>query len=224
MHIVGFEEEHFEFPPVDKADSEGLILIGGKLTPAKVLEAYKKGIFPWYNDDEPILWWSPDPRFVLCSQALHISRSMQKVLRQQTFTFKMNTAFEDVIHACKTINRDGQPGTWITNEMKKVYTDLFHQGYGFSAEAWKGDELVGGIYGVKIGNMYYGESMFSRQTNASKFAFISFIESQKKNGLAVLDCQLHTPHVESLGGQFISRKKFIQLVEQLTKDEYTTYS
>jgi leucyl/phenylalanyl-tRNA---protein transferase len=215
MPFICFDENNISFPPVHKADEEGLLLIGGKLTADSVLVAYTKGIFPWYNEDEPVLWWCPDPRFVLFPSELHISRSMQKVLNQHLFTFKTDTAFRDVIRACKTTRRVGQDGTWITDDVENVYTELFEIGYAHSAETWHNDKLVGGMYGIQLGKVFFGESMFSHETNASKFAFIQFVQYLQSTGVELLDCQVYTSHVESLGARMISRKDFTTLLEKL---------
>ena len=215
MPAVCFSEENFAFPPLHAADEEGLLLIGGRVTPQRVLEAYPKGIFPWYNEDEVPLWWSPDPRFVLFPQELHISRSMQKLLRKEHFHFQFNTAFEEVITACATTPREGQQGTWITSEMRAVYIDLYHKGFALSAEAWLGEELAGGMYGILIGGVFFGESMFSHYTNASKFAFIHCVQQLAQKGVQLIDCQVYTPHVEHFGARLIPRNDFITLLARL---------
>lgn len=213
MPLITLDED-FDFPPLDYADEEGLLLIGGKLTADKVLEAYGKGIFPWYSDSEPVLWWSPDPRFVLFPAELHISRSMQKLFRQNRFQFKTDTSFREVISSCKTINRKGQSGTWITEEIEAVYTELFERGYAHSAETWLNGELVGGMYGIRLGKVFFGESMFSKTTNASKFAFIHYVQQLQSEGVELVDCQVYTEHVESLGGRLIPRTEFIKLLSE----------
>jgi leucyl/phenylalanyl-tRNA--protein transferase len=212
MPVVCYSEEQFRFPPLQHADEEGLLVIGGRVTPQRVLEAYRKGIFPWYSDDLP-LWWSPDPRFVLFPGELHISRSMQKVLKKGLFEFKINTAFEKVISACAAVPRQGQDGTWITPEMKEVYVRLHHTGFAHSAETWLDGELVGGMYGIRMGRVFFGESMFSKVTNASKFAFIRYVQQLAAEGTALVDCQVHTSHVESLGARLIPRQNFISLLK-----------
>jgi leucyl/phenylalanyl-tRNA---protein transferase len=214
MPVVCFSESQFYFPSLSKANDEGLLLIGGKVTPERVLEAYPKGIFPWYNEDEVPMWWSPDPRFVLFPGELHTSRSMQKVLRKDAFSFRVNTAFEAVIDACSSVPRAGQDGTWITPDMKAVYTRLHQRGFAHSAEAWQDGQLVGGMYGIRIGNVFFGESMFSRETNASKFAFIRFVQHLQKSGVQLVDCQVYTPHVESLGARLIPRIYFVHLLRE----------
>lgn len=215
MPHICLHEDNFYFPPVDEADEEGLLLIGGAVTPSRVLVAYAKGIFPWYNDDSLPLWWTPDPRFVLFPDELHISRSMQKLLAKNAFTFRTNTAFEQVINACAEVERKDQDGTWITEEMKAVYLQLHRDGYAHSAETWKDTELVGGMYGIRLGNVFFGESMFSKISNASKFAFISYVKQVRENGISLIDCQVHTEHVETLGARLIDRDEYIQLLKEL---------
>ena len=215
MPAVCFDENNFHFPPVSEADDEGLVLIGGKVTPARVIEAYNKGIFPWYNEESFPLWWSPDPRFVLFPDELHISNSMQKVLSKGTFAFRMNSAFDEVIDGCATVSRREQDGTWITANMKKVYSQLHTTGYAVSAEAWKDDELVGGMYGLRLGRVFFGESMFSKVSNASKFAFIKYVQHLKKDGVSLIDCQVYTEHVESLGARLVARQDYLALLHEL---------
>jgi leucyl/phenylalanyl-tRNA---protein transferase len=215
MPVVCFSESQFYFPSLSKADKEGLLLIGGLVTPERVLEGYPKGVFPWYNRDEVPMWWSPDPRFVLFPEELHISRSMQKIIRKNRFEFRINTAFEQVIDACAGVPREDQNGTWITPEMKEVYTELYRRGFAHSAEAWLADHLVGGMYGIQIGKVFFGESMFSKETNASKFAFVHFVQQLQKRGVELIDCQVYTSHVESLGARLIPRVYFVHLLQQL---------
>ena len=215
MPVVCFSEKNFSFPSLDEADSEGLLLIGGRVTPERVLEAYPKGIFPWYNEDEVPLWWSPDPRFVLFPEALHVSSSMQKILRKNSFEFKTDHAFKEVITACATVEREDQDGTWITPEIKEVYCALHQKGIAHSAEAWLNGELVGGVYGLLIGKVFFGESMFSKRSNASKFAFIRYVQHLQQQGISLVDCQVYTPHVESLGATLIPRERFTALLKQL---------
>lgn len=223
MPVVCFSESKFYFPSLSHADTEGLLLIGGRVTPQRVLEAYPKGIFPWYTEDGPPMWWSPDPRFVLFPNELHVSRSMKQLLKKGTFEFRTNTAFEQVIEACASAPREGQDGTWITAEMKSVYKELFHQGFAHSAEAWKDGELVGGVYGIKIGNVFFGESMFSKENNASKFAFINYVQRLEKLNTKLIDCQVYTPHVETLGAKLISRDYFVHLLSEYA-DPHTDYT
>ncbi|MBL0358584.1 MAG: leucyl/phenylalanyl-tRNA--protein transferase [Chitinophagaceae bacterium] len=205
------------FPPVDLADKDGLLAIGGDLGMERLLLAYRSGIFPWYNEEEPIIWWCPDPRFVLFPAALKVSKSMHSVLRNNKFRFTINRAFTQVIQNCKTTAREGQDGTWITPAVQEAYTKLHELGHAHSAEAWVNGELVGGLYGVRIGNVFFGESMFSKVSNASKFAFINYVGQLQKEGVVLIDCQVYTEHLESLGAEMIGRKEFIEILEFHTK-------
>jgi leucyl/phenylalanyl-tRNA--protein transferase len=191
---------------------DGLLAIGGDLGTERLLLAYQKGIFPWYNEDEIPQWWSPDPRFVLFPAELKVSKSMQQLIKKKKFEFRVDTAFEEVIHNCRKIKRRGMDGTWISEEVAQAYTQLHHIGYAHSAEAWHEGKLVGGLYGVKLGKVFFGESMFSKESNASKFAFINWVLALKGQGIALIDCQVHTAHLESLGAKMIPRAKFIELL------------
>ena len=202
------------FPPLTMADDDGLLAVGGDLSTQRLLLAYHSGIFPWYNKDEPICWWSPDPRFVLYPDEIKVSSSMKTVLQNGTFRFTINRAFTQVIQNCKTISRTGQDGTWISPDMQKAYTNLHELGYAHSAETWLDGKLVGGIYGIRLGNIFFGESMFSLKTNASKFAFINYVKQLQKENVALIDCQLHTSHLESLGARMIPRQLFAEALIQ----------
>ena len=202
------------FPPVTEADEEGILAIGGDLSTQRLLLAYRNGIFPWYTDDEPIIWWCPNPRFVLFPDEIKISKSMRAVIKKQTYSFTINNCFNNVIKNCKTINREGQSGTWISEEVIDAYTNLHNLGYALSAETWKNNKLVGGLYGVKMGNIFFGESMFSLSPNASKFAFIQLVQHLKNEGVKLIDCQVYTTHLESLGAKMIDRNDFMRLLEQ----------
>ncbi len=202
------------FPEVDTADQDGLLAIGGDLSIDRLLLAYRSGIFPWYSDNQPILWWSPDPRFVLFPEKLIVSRSMQALIKKKSFTFSTNRAFTQVIQHCKSIDRKEQDGTWITDEIEKAYTELHRKGFALSAETWLNNELAGGLYGVRIGKVFFGESMFSLESNASKFAFIMLVKKFQASGVTLIDCQVYTPHLESLGAEMIERKNFIQLLNR----------
>ena len=202
------------FPPVTEADVEGILAIGGDLSTQRLLLAYRNGIFPWYSDDEPIIWWCPNPRFVLFPDEIKISKSMRAVIKKQTYSFTINNCFNNVIKNCKTINREGQSGTWISEEFIDAYTNLHNLGYALSAETWKNNKLVGGLYGVKMGNIFFGESMFSLSPNASKFAFIQLVKHLKNEGVKLIDCQVYTNHLESLGAKMIDRNDFMRLLEQ----------
>ena len=197
------------FPPVHLAEPDGLLAIGGDLTTDRLLLAYRSGIFPWYEGDH-ILWWCPDPRFVLYPDELKISKSMKVLIKRTAFDFTINKAFTSVINNCKTISRKDQQGTWITDEVKKAYIRMHELGYAHSAEVWQDGILTGGLYGIRLGNIFFGESMFSNASNASKYAFIKYVDQLKKEGVQLIDCQVYTEHLESLGAKMIDRKIFIQ--------------
>ena len=201
------------FPPATAATEDGLLAMGGDLNEDRLLLAYRQGIFPWFEGNLP-LWWCPDPRFVLFPGNLKISKSMQQVLRSNSYQFKTNTAFEEVISNCKKVKRDHE-GTWITNEVEQAYINLHTKGYAHSAEAWQGNKLVGGLYGIKMGKVFFGESMFSRVSNASKFAFINYVKQLAQEGVVLIDCQVYTKHLESLGAEMISRNEFLNLLQQI---------
>jgi leucyl/phenylalanyl-tRNA--protein transferase len=211
MFLIGKE---LIFPPVDQANEEGLLAIGGDLSVERLLLAYENGIFPWYNEDEPICWWSPDPRFVLYPDKLKITKSMQTVLNNGTFRFTINRAFEEVIKNCKSVTRKDQDGTWISPEVQDAYIQLHKSGFAHSAEAWQNGELVGGLYGIRLGKIFFGESMFSRTSNASKFAFINYVKQLQKEGVQLIDCQIYTDHLKSLGATMLDRKNFTQLLRK----------
>jgi leucyl/phenylalanyl-tRNA--protein transferase len=202
------------FPPVHLAEPDGLLAVGGDLSPERLLLAYQSGIFPWY-EGEHILWWCPDPRFVLTPASLKVSKSMKQLLKRQAFTFTINQAFGQVIDNCKTIDRRGQNGTWITESMKAAYIHLHKMGFAHSAEVWLNNELVGGLYGIRLGKVFFGESMFSKVSNASKYAFISYIQQLEQEGVQLVDCQVYTEHLESLGAFMIPREQFVQLLQEL---------
>jgi len=204
--------EELFFPPLDMADEDGLLAIGGDLNTKRLLLAYRSGIFPWYNEDEPICWWSPDPRFVLYPDELKVSSSMKTVLQNGKYRFTTNRAFDLVIQNCKSISRPGQDGTWISPAMQQAYTTLHKLGYAHSAETWQDGVLVGGLYGIRMGNLFFGESMFSLKPNASKFAFINYVRLLQKEHVQLIDCQLHTNHLESLGARMIPRELFAAIL------------
>jgi len=200
------------FPPVEDAMEDGLLAMGGDVSVDRLLLAYRKGIFPWYDGDTP-LWWSPDPRFVLFPHKLKVSKSMELLIRKKAFRFSVNEAFPAVIRTCKELQRPGQDGTWITDELETALIQLHTMGYAHSAEAWSGQELVGGLYGIRLGKLFFGESMFSKASNASKFAFIHFVQQLKEENVHLIDCQVYTAHLESLGAEMIPRKEFIAALE-----------
>ncbi|WP_406685592.1 leucyl/phenylalanyl-tRNA--protein transferase [Seonamhaeicola sp. MEBiC1930] len=196
------------FPNVNEASDDGLLAIGGDLSVDRLILAYNSGIFPWFESEEPLLWWSPDPRFVLFPEKLKISKSMKKILRNKTFTVTINHAFREVVEACAEVKRNGQAGTWITQNMIVAYTELHKKGYAKSVEVWKNSELVGGLYGVDLNNgVFCGESMFAKESNASKVALINFIQN---TNYQLIDCQIYTNHLESLGAEDISRDVFLE--------------
>ncbi len=196
------------FPPVEGAE-DGIVAIGGDLTAERLVLAYRLGVFPWFNEDQPIIWWSPDPRFVLFVDKVHVSRSMRRVLNSGKFKITYNQDFEGVISNCKTSLREGQEGTWITADMQAAYTELFKLGHAHSVEVWQDGELVGGMYGVLVGKVFSGESMFSKVSNASKVGLITFLKKFREDGGHLLDCQVYSEHLESLGAEEISRDEFL---------------
>jgi leucyl/phenylalanyl-tRNA--protein transferase len=206
-------DKRLVFPEPDLAEPDGLLAVGGDLSTARLLLAYQNGIFPWYSDDTPILWYSPHERFVLYPQELNISGSMRRVLNSGRFRVTADTSFNEVITACSTVPREGQDGTWITDDMKAAYNQLHAEGYAHSVEVWQNEELVGGIYGVQVGDVFCGESMFSKVSNASKTALIHVCQS----GLyKLVDCQVHTDHMESMGARMISREQYMAILKGTT--------
>jgi leucyl/phenylalanyl-tRNA--protein transferase len=204
MHILNND---IAFPEITSASPEGVLAIGGDLSVERLLLAYKSGIFPWFSEDEPIIWWSPDPRFVLFPEKLKVSKSMKQVLRNTDFVITVNQEFTQVITECAKAKRDGQDGTWITQTMIEAYTKLHQLGYAKSVEVWLHNELVGGLYGVDVGNgVFCGESMFAKVSNASKAGFITFIQN---TNYKLIDCQVYTNHLERLGAEEIDREVFL---------------
>lgn len=202
-----FLNQDIKFPDVSTATKEGIVAIGGDLSPQRLLLAYQKGIFPWFDQEEPIVWWSPDPRFVLFPEKLKISKSMKQILRNSNFQVTINRSFDAVIENCAKIKRDGQSGTWITPNMIEAYKIFYKLGYVLSVEVWLDNELVGGLYGVDIDNgIFYGESMFSKVSNASKVALITFLQ---QSNYKLYDCQIFTNHLTSLGAEEIPRETFL---------------
>ena len=205
------------FPPTHLASRDGLLAIGGDLSPERLLLAYRNGIFPWY-EGEDILWWSPDPRFVLFPSEIKISKSVKPLLNRNAFDFTVDKAFKEVIGRCKKIYRPGQEGTWITNELEEAFITMHQLGYAHSAEVWKSDELVGGLYGLKLGKVFFGESMFSDLSNASRYAFIRYTDHLKQEGVELIDCQVYTEYLESFGAKMIPGKDFKKLLKALIAD------
>ena len=207
---MNYLTKDIKFPNVNKANKDGLLAIGGDLSVERLLLAYKTGIFPWFENDEPILWWSPNPRFVLFPNKLKVSRSMKQVLGNTNYTVTINKAFNEVIHQCSKIKREGQSGTWITKSMIDAYCKLHKLGYATSVEVWDSDSLVGGLYGVDLGNkVFCGESMFTKQSNASKIGLITFIN---KSNYKLIDCQVYTQLFDNLGAEEILRNDFLKLL------------
>jgi leucyl/phenylalanyl-tRNA--protein transferase len=203
------------FPDVESASYDGILAIGGDLQPERLILAYKSGIFPWYNQDEPIIWYSPEKRMVLFPEDLKISKSMRQLMRKNEFKITWNKAFDKVIEACQKSPRKDQDGTWITNDMKEAYIKLHELGFAKSIEVWKDKELVGGLYGIDLGHVFCGESMFSKTSNTSKLAFIHLVQSLEKKNYKLIDCQVYNEHLESLGAKEISRQEFMGYLRKL---------
>jgi leucyl/phenylalanyl-tRNA--protein transferase len=201
------------FPPVGMASSEGILAFGGDLRPERLMLAYRSGIFPWYNEGEPIIWYSPKERMVLFPKELRISKSMRQIMRNNEFRITSNTAFEQVIDQCQNSPREDQLGTWITNDMRQAYLKLHKLGFAKSIEVWRDEELVGGLYGIDLGHVFCGESMFSKESNTSKLAFIHLVQQLEKEKYKLIDCQVYTEHLESLGAREISREEFVELLK-----------
>lgn len=212
MHYLRHNEH---FPPISDTDEHGLLAIGGELSIPRLIYAYKHGIFPWYDASQPVLWWSPDPRMVLFPKKLKVSKSMKQLLRKEKFTVTFNKDFRAVIDACAEIRRDGQHGTWITREMIDCYSDLHELDMAHSVEVWENEDLVGGLYGIylKDKQVFCGESMFTRKSNASKYGFITLVKKLIENGVKLIDCQVYTQHLESLGAEEIPREEFLKYLE-----------
>ncbi|MCU7799113.1 MAG: leucyl/phenylalanyl-tRNA--protein transferase [gamma proteobacterium symbiont of Lucinoma myriamae] len=213
------EDNNYNFPHPDNllTDPDGLLAIGGDLSPERIVIAYLNGIFPWYSPGQPILWWSPDPRAVLFPEKLHVSKSLKKIIRKKIFTTTIDQAFEQVIHACSQTPRKAQDGTWIDNDMQQAYINLHKLGIAHSAECWQNGQLVGGLYGIALGKVFFGESMFSLKNNASKVAFVHLLDVLTKSNYALIDCQVTTAHLLSLGAEEIPRNQFLKLIAQHTQ-------
>jgi len=211
--LVRLHADSLAFPPITNAldDPPGLLAVGGDLRPERLLAAYSQGIFPWYDDSSPILWWSPDPRMVLTPARVHLSRSLRKLIRKKLYTVSMDQAFSQVIRHCADLRMDRE-GTWITDAMQQAYLELHQQGHAHSVEIWQDGELVGGLYGVSIGRMFFGESMFRLRPDVSKLAFVALARQLQSWSFELIDCQLPTSHLSSLGAQPISRDEFRKLL------------
>jgi len=214
-----FDIELYPFPPIEDVSEEGIIAVGGDLSPGRLISAYSRGIFPWFSDDEPIIWWSPDPRFVLFPEKLKVSKSMKTLFNKNAFRVTFDTSFQEVIKACSIAPRKEQDGTWITNDMVEAYCELHRLGYAHSVEVWKGEDLVGGLYGVSLGTSFFGESMFSKVSNASKYGFIKLVDRLVEINFELIDCQVFTEHLKSLGAEEVERSEFLDLLESTLKKE-----
>ena len=211
--MVLLDPYEISFPDPELTDSEsGLLAVGGDLSPERLLFAYQLGLFPWYNEGEEILWWCPDPRFVLFPDEVRVSKSMKKILRDEIFSFTENKCFREVMLHCKNAYRKDQDGTWISDELIDSFTKLHEHGFAKSFEVWQNDELVGGFYGIQIGNVFCGESMFAKVSNASKAGFLNFIVKNKD--LELIDCQIHSEHLESLGARMIPKLEYLKILKR----------
>ena len=217
--VIPFLDLDDPFPPVDLAlrDPNGLLAAGADLSPARLIDAYGRGIFPWFNDDDPVLWWSPDPRMVLPVDDVRVSRSLRRTIRSTKFRVSVDTAFAEVVAGCAEPRPD-QDGTWITKDMASAYERLFDLGYAHSIETWSGEALAGGLYGVALGRMFFGESMFARRSDASKVALVLLARQLGRWGFEFIDCQMSTAHLASLGAHEISRASFVRRVRQLVRE------
>ncbi len=213
MHFLG--PDPTQFPPVEETDEDGILAVGGDLTTERLVQAYKRGVFPWYSDGLPILWHCPDPRFVLVPEQLHVPKSLRKVMKRGDFSIRLDTDFEGVIDGCAKTKRPGQRGTWITRDMRKAYVTLHTMGIAHSCEAWQGDELVGGLYGVSLGAAFFGESMFATTDDASKVAFATLVEWMMGWGIKLIDCQQETAHLARFGATPWPRERFVGELERL---------
>jgi len=215
LHLLDPNDPEAPFPPVESAETEpdGLLALGGDLHPRRLLNAYRAGIFPWYSADQPLLWWSPDPRTVLFPERLKVSRSLRKSLRNKPFTVTFDSAFEAVIDACAA-PRGGESGTWITRDMASAYRELHQLGHAHSVEVWLDHELAGGLYGIAMGRVFFGESMFSRVSEASKVGFVHLLRQLQARGYRLVDCQVYTAHLISLGAEEIPRREFCRLLDR----------
>jgi leucyl/phenylalanyl-tRNA--protein transferase len=207
-------DERLAFPPPERAPRAGPLAIGGDLRPERLLLAYSLGIFPWYGEGEPILWHSPDPRMVLLVDDIRVPRSLRRTLARGLFRLSLDTAFPRVVEACARVSRPGQAGTWITEAMREAYVELHRRGFAHSAEAWRGDELAGGLYGVSLGGVFFGESMFARVADASKAAFVALVEQLRRWGIRLVDCQVYTEHLARFGAREWPRRDFLPALRE----------
>jgi leucyl/phenylalanyl-tRNA--protein transferase len=213
-----FEHEMIEFPDPSLANEQGLLAVGGDLEPQTLLTAYSRGIFPWYSEGQPVLWWSPDPRMVLFPDEFHCSKRLARRLGQSRYRFSFNEAFSSVVQACAQVPRKGESGTWILPEMRAAYEKLHMLGHALSVEVWENDDLIGGLYGVLHRHVFFAESMFSRKTDASKMALATLVEQAIQQDWRLIDCQFHTEHLASLGAREISRAQFLSMIRPMIRD------
>ena len=212
--MIWLSKNNTAFPTAENTDENGILALGGDLSPERLLEAYRNGIFPWYNEGEPIIWYCPNPRMVLFFDRLKVSKSLKKTLKKELFTITFNTHFQEVIQACKSIERKEGFGTWITDDMIKAYLNLHKKGIAKSVEVWQNGKLVGGLFGIDLGTVFCGESMFSRVSNASKVGFVYLVEKLKKDQYKLLDCQVYNQHLASLGAEEIDRDLFLKILQK----------
>jgi len=218
--LYSLDQKYYGFPDPNHAEKDGLIAFGGDLNPQRVLSAYSQGIFPWYSPGEPILWWSPDPRFILFPNKFHIPKSLSKTIRKTDFTITMDQAFVTVIHECADIRNKNGCGTWITSKMIQAYSKLYEMGFAHSVETWMDGELVGGLYGISLGRMFAGESMFFRKSNASKIALVALVTFVRSYQFDFIDCQMHTSHLKNFGAENIPRNDFLRLLSNSLKHDH----
>lgn len=222
MPLFWLTDDPLAFPPGSLATPEGILAVGGDLSTRRLLEVYARGSFPWYNEGDPILWWCPDPRFVLFPNELKVSKSMRPYFNQQKFTVTLDTCFAEVIGNCRQVGRRGQGGTWINDDIVASFTELHEMGFAHSVEVWQDGRLAGGLYGIGLGKVFFGESMFALAPNASKFGFITLVRHLEARGYALIDCQQETQHLASLGARAIPRDEFLKLLHELKTSRYHT--
>ncbi len=222
MDIYPLDKNSYIFPNPYFAEDKGLLAYGGDLNPSRIMSAYTKGIFPWYNEDDPILWWSPNPRLVLELDDFKVSKSLQKIINKEVFEIKFDENFTQTILECKNINRENQDKTWIQDEVIEAYTSIHNMGFAHSFEAYYNGELVGGGYGINIGNIFCGESMFAKKSNASKVALYFLVQRLKEKGFRLIDCQIPSPHLQYLGAKVMPRNEFLELIKN-SVDNYKEF-
>jgi leucyl/phenylalanyl-tRNA--protein transferase len=216
--MIWLSDNKKDFPEIENTNEEGVLALGGDLSTQRLMHAYENGIFPWYSEGDPIVWYCPNPRMVLFFEKLKISKSLRKIIKNQEFTVTFNQNFEEVISNCKSIQRGDNLGTWITDEMEEAYLELHKKGKAKSVEVWQNKQLVGGLYGIDLGNVFCGESMFSKVSNASKVAFVYLVERLQEESYKFLDCQVYNSHLASLGAEEISREFFLELLNSVPKN------